>query len=67
MTFYDSEQFTLSCSDGECDGEMEIDFTAKEYSLEVNTSCPVCEHEYNVILQDFEDEPDDMKHLKLYA
>lgn len=67
MTFYNSEEFMLSCLDEECEGCMEIDFSESGISNEVNPECPGCGHNYNVILQDFEEEPEDVKHLKIYA
>ena len=57
----------LSCLDEECEGCMEIDFSESGISNEVNPECPGCGHNYNVILQDFEEEPEDVKHLKIYA
>ena len=74
MTFYQDRQFTLSCLDGECDGEMELDFTTPEDAEglvdspdDKHPECPSCSHEYSVVIQDFLDTSDDEISLKVYA
>ena len=67
MDFYQDREFNLSCLDGECDGEMELDFTEKKVSDGLSVNCPECEHRYDVILHDFEDTPENELTLKVYA
>lgn len=66
MTFYQDGEFTASCIQAECSGQMELEMDDPPGSSTVDVDCPKCGLKYTFKLNNWEDTPEDERSLTLY-